>query len=118
MMRLFFLLFIFIVPSSFATPPVSIDLSYDIESSSLHVEAIHPSFDLNKSYIRLMKVYVNGQEIEMFNYFRQEDYQKFTDDVSLVAKEGDIIKVELFATLGGTLAQEITVTDSAAVPAS
>ena len=27
---------------------------------NLHVEAIHPSFNLEKSYVRLMNVYVNG----------------------------------------------------------
>lgn len=92
-----------------ATPPVSINLSYDLGKGSLHVEAVHPSFDLEKSYVRLMYVYVNGAQVAELNYYRQGDYNKFTDDVSVTAQIGDVIKVDLFCTLGGEMAQELTV---------
>jgi len=102
--------FVILVPMSFATPPVSIDLSYDADKGSLHVEAIHPSFDLEKSYVRLMNVYVNGAQVSTLNYFKQNDYNKFTDDVPLTAQPGDVIKVELFCSLGGDMSKELTVT--------
>src|SRR5579863_2087015 len=119
MRRILFLLFyllVFSVPVSFATPPTSITLTYDLAKGSLHVEAIHPSFNLEKSYVRLMNVYVNDQEVSTLNYFRQNDYNEFTDDVPLTAQAGDVIKVELFCTLGGDLSQELTVVKPEAVP--
>jgi hypothetical protein len=93
----------------FATPPTSISLSYDLGKGTLHVEAVHPSFDLEKSYVRLMDVYLNGTQVSELNYFKQGDYDKFTDDVPLTAQVGDVIKVDIFCTLGGEMAQELTV---------
>jgi len=104
-------LFLFLFPiASFSTPPVSISLSYDLEKGSLHVEAVHPSFNLDKSYVRLMNVYVNEAQVSTLNYFRQKDYNEFTDDVPLTAHVGDVIKVELFCSLGGDMSKELTVT--------
>ena len=109
----FFLLFsmIFIpAETSFATPPTSMTLSYDLVKGSLHVEAVHPSFDLEKSYVRLMNVYVNDAQVAAQNYFKQNDYNEFTDDIPVTAQVGDVIKVELFCSLGGDMSQELTVT--------
>jgi len=97
------------VPLSFATPPTSIHLSYDQAKGNLHVEAVHPSFDLTKSYVRLMIVYVNDEQVSSLNYFKQDDYNKFSDDVPLTAQVGDVIKVDLFCSLGGEMAQAMTV---------
>ena len=107
---------VFCDSSSFATPPTSIDLSYDLTKGMLHVEAVHPSFDLDKSYVRLMNVYVNGDQVSTLNYFRQTDNKEFIDDVPLTAQVGDVIKVDLFCSLGGEMAQELTVTKTAATP--
>jgi len=95
--------------AGFTSPPTSINLSYDQAKGSLHVEAVHPSFNLEKSYVRLMNVYVNGQQVSTLNYFKQNDYNTFTDDVMLTAQPGDVIKVDLFCSLGGEMAQEMTV---------
>src|SRR5271168_4324052 len=112
MKKIFFLLFcslVFPISACFATPPTSITLTYDLSKGSLHVEAEHPSFDLDKSYVRLMNVYVNGTQVSTLNYYRQNDYDKFSDDVPVTAQAGDVIKVELFCTLGGSMSQELTV---------
>jgi hypothetical protein len=111
MRKVLFFLFCFMIPvsMSFATPPVSISLSYDLSSGMLHVSAIHPSFNLEKSYVRLMNVYVNGQEVSTLNYFKQNDPDTFSDDVSVTAQAGDVIKVELFCALGGDMSKEMTV---------
>ena len=105
---LFFLL-AFPVSVCFATPPTSIALAYNLEKGSLHVEAVHPSFNLVKSYVRLMNVYVNSDLVTTMNYFRQNNNEGFSDDVPLTAKFGDVIKVELFCTLGGSMAREMKV---------
>jgi len=80
------------------------------------VEAIHPSFDLQKSYVRLMIVYLNDAQVTTLNYYRQNDYNKFIEDVPVNAQIGDIIKVDLFCQLGGEMSQELTVTNQAAQP--
>ena len=112
MRKVLFLLIIpcfFSVPISFATPPTSINLTYDLAKGNLHVEAVHPSFDLTKSYVRLMLVYVNDGQVSSLNYFKQNDYNEFYDDVPLTAQVGDIIKVDLFCTLGGEMSKELKV---------
>ena len=111
MKKIFLLFCLFVLPAtlSFATPPTSITLSYDQAKGSLHVVAIHPSFDLEKSYVRLMNVYVNGEQVQTLNYFKQNNNNEFTDDVPLTAKAGDVIKVDLFCSLGGEMAQKMTV---------
>ena len=58
------LFYYFFISVSFATPPTSITLTYDIAKGSLHVVAAHESFDLDKSYVRLMNVYVNGSRFQ------------------------------------------------------
>jgi hypothetical protein len=102
-------LFLLPVTLSFATPPVSINLAYDLSSGNLHVEAVHPTSNLDKSYVRLMNIYVNGGQVSSVNYARQNDYDKFSDDAPVVAQVGDVIKVELFCAEGGSLAQAMTV---------
>lgn len=87
---------VFFIPAGFATPPVSISLSYDLTKGTLHVDAVHPSFDLEKSYVRLMIVYVNGTQVSSLNYFKQTDNHDFIDDVPVTAQIGDVIKVDLF----------------------
>ena len=107
---LLFCLSFFSISTSFATPPTSITLSYDLNKQSLHVAAVHPSFNLEKSYVRLMNVYVNGSQVQTLNYFKQNDYNEFTDDVTVTANIGDVIKIELFCSLGGEMSKELTVT--------
>jgi len=116
LLTIFFFLCFFSISTSFATPPTSISLKYDLVKGSLHVEAIHPSFDLQKSYVRLMIVYLNDAQVTTLNYYRQNDYNKFIEDVPVNAQIGDIIKVDLFCQLGGEMSQELTVTNQAAQP--
>ncbi len=42
-------------------------------------------------------------QVSTLNYFRQNDYNEFTDDVPVTAQAGDVIKVDLFCTLGGEM---------------
>ena len=107
-MTLAFLLLLFI-PLSFATPPTSIALSYDQTKEALYVEAAHSSFNLEKSFVRLIVVYVNDSEVSRKNYFRQDDYEKFSDEIDVSAEAGDVIKVDVFCSLGGEMSKELMV---------
>ena len=114
---LVFCLFAFSLPAS-ATPPTSISLSYDLAQGTLHVEAIHPTSNLDKNFVRLMKVSVNDQEVSSLNYYKQNDYDKFSDDVPLTAQVGDVIKVELFCAEGGSMSKEMTVKTPGEAPSN
>jgi len=103
-------LFILPVTVSLAVPPSSITLSYDLDKGSLHVDADHPSDLLDKNYVRMMVISLNSQPVQTLYYYRQKEHDKFSDDVSFKAQAGDVIRVELFCTQGGSLAQELTVT--------
>jgi len=111
-MSIFFLFFLAMASLSLATPPTSIDLSYDLSKGTLHVEAVHPTQNLDKNFVRLMQIFVNGQQVSALNYTRQEQYDKFTDEVPVTAKAGDVIKVDLFCASGGELVQEMKVEES------
>lgn len=106
---LFLSLLFFPLTLGLATPPTSISLTYDLDKQSLHVEAVHHTEDLLKNYVRLMNVYVNGNQVLTLSYNHQTDYEKFTDDAAVTAQEGDVIKVDLFCFSGGELAQELKV---------
>jgi len=102
---------LFILPAraSWATPPVTITLSYDLDKASLHVEAKHPSFNVTVSYVRMMVLSLNGQQVNTLYYHIQNAPDKFWDDVPLQAKVGDVITAELFCTLGGSKSEDLTV---------
>ena len=106
----FMCLFILPVTASWATPPVVITLSYDLDKASLHVEAQHPSFNVAVSYVRMMVVSLNGETVNTLYYHMQNAPDKFWDDVPLKAKVGDVITAELFCTLGGSKSEDLTVT--------
>jgi len=101
---------IFPVVLCLATPPTGISLSYELDKAFLHVDAVHESDILDKSYVRMMTVSLNGQPVQSLYYTRQQNHEGFSDDVSIKAQVGDVIRVELFCTEGGSLAQEMTVT--------
>lgn len=94
----------------------SITLNYDLDKAILHVEAVHPSDNWEKDYVRMMMVSLNGQMVSTLHYYRQTIYEGFSDDVPLTAKVGDVIAVELFCTDGSSKSEELTVVPPTAQP--
>jgi hypothetical protein len=114
---LFFLL-VFPVAVSLATTPspqrmspvTSISLTYDLDKSSLHIEAVHPSNNWEIDYVRMMTVSLNGQVVSTLNYYHQTSAAGFSEDVQLPTKVGDVITVDLFCTGGSSMSKDLTVT--------
>ena len=104
--------------SSFAhaTPPTQIDLTYDLDKGNLHVEAKHPTDNLNKHYLRRLVVYKNNDQEQEFSYIRQTSPSKLVQDVPIIAKPGDVLAVEAFCKEGGSKREELIVSDP--VPAA
>jgi len=111
-------LLIFPIAVSFATTPppqrmspvTSISLTYDLDKSSLHIEAVHPSNNWEIDYVRMMTVSLNGQVVSTLNYYHQTSAAGFSEDVQLPTKVGDVITVDLFCTGGSSMSKDLTVT--------
>ena len=87
-------LFIFcVVNAAWATPPSSIDLSYDPENKNLHIEIAHASHDPRAHHIRKVEVTRNDDKPIDLYFATQTTPAMLTTDVPLEAKEGDTIRV-------------------------
>jgi len=103
---------IFAADPPLMTPVTSVTLRYDLQNSTLHVEAVHPSANWEIDYVRMMTVSLNGQQVLTNNYYHQDNAQGFSDDVTLKAKAGDVISADVFCTNGSNMSQDLTVTDA------
>ncbi|MBI3601583.1 MAG: hypothetical protein HY209_01630 [Candidatus Omnitrophica bacterium] len=85
-----------------AAPASNIQLSYDTDKQTLHVEADHPTDRLDRYFIRRVVVTKNPQESQEFYFSRQTSPAKFIADLDYPANPGDHLEVQLFASEGGT----------------
>ena len=97
-----------------ATPPKSVNLSYDVLGGMLYVEAEHVTDNVDKHYLHTMKIFVNDKEVQTLYFHRQNQPTGFKEDVPLVAQPTDMIRVELFCIQGGSNKAEITIPEEAA----
>ena len=62
-----FIFVLFFLTWAWATPPSSINLSYDADKKNLHIEIAHPSHDPHKHHIRKVEVTLNdGKPQELY----------------------------------------------------
>ncbi len=94
---------------AWATPPTTLDLTYDPASGVLHVEAKHVSEHLDKHYLHRLVIYRNGAQEQEIVYTRQKYPSKFMEDIPLIAKPGETIAVEVFCSQGGSKRAELTI---------
>ena len=94
---------------AWAAPPAQIDLAYDLAKGNLHVEAKHPTSNIDKHYLRRLIVYKNNIQEQEFSYIRQTLPSKLVEDVAVIAKPGDVLAVEVFCKEGGSKRAEIDV---------
>ena len=104
-----FVVMVIFLPLAYATPPTQIDLTYDLDKGNLHIEAKHPTDNLNKHYLRRLVVYKNDIQEQEFSYIRQTLPSKLVEDVAITAKIGDVLAVELFCKDGGSKKELLTV---------
>jgi desulfoferrodoxin (superoxide reductase-like protein) len=97
-------------PDAWAHPPDSIDLTYDKGSENLQIVVNHVSSNnSNEHYIRGIKVYVNGQEVDKKQFSHQTSRTQLIYDVKISAKENDKILVEATCARGGKGETTLTV---------
>lgn len=56
-----------------ADPPKKIILSYNSETQKLKIEAVHPVNNVEKHFIDLITISVNGKEVKVINLQKQSD---------------------------------------------
>jgi hypothetical protein len=66
-----------------ADPPKKVNLTFNAENHKLKIEAVHPVQNVEKHYIDLISVSVNGKEVKTINL------QKHSD------KKGELVEVEI-----------------------
>lgn len=114
------LLNLFSFSSAWATPPTTLDLTYDPTAGVLQVEAKHISDHLDKHYLRRLVIDRNGAKDKEIAYTRQKYPSKFIEDIPFIAKPGETIAVEVFCSQGGSKRAELIIdstTPSAQGPA-
>ncbi len=91
-----FLIFIFLslafAQSIFARPPSAIEMSYDKDQKVLHIVIKHVSDNLPEHRIRKIVVSKNDEELNTFYYATQTHPSGQVQDVSVIAKPGDVFK--------------------------
>ena len=76
-----------------ATPPSSIELTYELDKKNLHIQIAHAAHDPHKHHIRKVEVSLNDEKpIDL--YFATQTTPAFLMiDLTLEAKAGDTIRV-------------------------
>ncbi len=105
-MALFFVLALYTL--SYAHPPSAIDISYNPVTRMLTAVITHNVSDPKSHYIKNVDIGLNGQEIIGHQISRQDN--DITQTVSYRipdVKPGDILSVEAYCSISGTLKREI-----------
>jgi hypothetical protein len=95
---------------AFAHPPSNIKIQFDEKTKTLTATIKHRVSNPNTHYIKKADIGLNGKEIQMLPFTKQENNAGQT--ITLVvpeAKKGDVLSVEGYCNLSGKLEKEIKV---------
>lgn len=92
----------------FSHPPSAVDLTYDKGTKTLHIAVKHVTNDISEHRIRSITVYRNDEEAKSLKYVMQKP-SELEDDVVVEANPGDILKVKVLSTEGGSKEAVLTV---------
>lgn len=56
-----------------ADPPKKINISCTVENKTLIIDVFHPVQNVEKHYIDLISISINGKEVKKINFSRQSD---------------------------------------------
>jgi len=92
-----------------AHPPRDIELAYDMEKQTLHIEMVHQVHNTRKDFINKLEV-TKGEDEPIVNFYaKQNPGITWAKDVEIEAEAGDIIKIKVLSRDGGSGTAEITV---------
>ena len=87
------ILFFCLINSTWATPPSSIDLTYDPGKGNLRIEIAHAAHDPHRHHIRKVQVFLNDEKPIDLYFATQTTPARLIIDLALYAKGGDKIRV-------------------------
>lgn len=96
---------------AYAHPPSDIQVSFDSTSKTLQAVILHSVNNPGNHYINKVDVGLNGKEIIEQTISKQDNNTSQTVRYYIPdAKEGDVLFVEGYCNVSGTLKKEMTVT--------
>lgn len=102
--------FIFISsPLSWATPPQTLDLSYNPSAGMLKVSGNHPTQDRLEHFIRRVVITRQYNEPETFYLTRQNSANEFEITVPVKFQPGETVRIDVYCSQGGTKSAELQV---------
>lgn len=94
---------------SWATPPESLELSYNQSAGILTVSGRHPTQDRFEHFIRRVIITRNQDEPQKFYLTRQDSASEFKIAVPVNSEPGDTIRIAVYCSQGGTKSAEIQI---------
>ena len=104
------LIFCLINPA-WATPPSSIELTYDPQKGNLHIEIAHAAHDPREHHIRKVEVYLNDEKPIDLYFASQTKPSALSIDIALKARAGDNIRVLAICNQAGRREETLIVPD-------
>ena len=107
-MILLFSTFLAVYSTAFAHPPQDIIIRFDLQSKVLQAIIVHNVSNPENHYIKKVDVGLNGEQIIEQKISRQDNNE--TQIVTYLipdAKAGDVISVEGYCSINGSLKKEI-----------
>ena len=110
----FIIFFYLIVINSllWAAPATNLQITYDKEKQTLHIDANHPSDRLEKYFIQRVELIKNSGETEIFPFHRQTRPDKFIVDLNYSLEDLDHLDVKLFSSEGGLVQGSVDIPKS------
>ncbi|MHA1561727.1 MAG: hypothetical protein ACTSPA_06335 [Promethearchaeota archaeon] len=109
---LFFLLLSNFTTLATSHGPHELNLTYDLENSSLTATFKHSVSNRSSHYVETVIIKLNGTTLETLNYTSQPTTNEFSYVCNISASEGDEIFVSGTCSLGGTIYRTLIVVNS------
>jgi len=106
----FLLIFLAVATSAYAHPPSDIKITFEPATKMLQAMIVHNTNNPDKHYIKKVDVGLNGKEIISHTISKEDNNE--TQTVSYMIpdiKDGDVLSVEGYCSISGSLRKEITV---------
>lgn len=94
-----------------ATPPRDLTLEYDQAAQKLHIHMTHISANVRKHHIRRIEIFKNDELVKAIRLVIQDTGRELSQDVSVEAKKGDVLRIKAICNQAGTAESSITVSE-------
>ncbi len=94
-----------------ATPPRDLTLEYDQAAKTLHIHMTHISANAHKHHIRRIEVFKNDELVKAIRLVTQDTGRELSQDVTVEAKKGDVLRIKAICNQAGTAESSLTVSE-------